>query len=476
MKNELQTFIDLVIYHAQCLQHLAPGCAPLADRLSQNEFEWSPLHEEAFPQVKHLAQNITRLPPIDYQSHHTIYLFTDISKDGVDGWIGQGPSSQKAYPAAFHSRKFAISQLQYPVHELELLAIVDAVQSFHPMLYGIRFTVVTDNKGLLLFVSQTNLPCRQRRWRIFFQSYDFNIIHGPGKDNLLADTLPRIYEKREASADMILVDPTEKKAIEEPIPPSQAASNKTSTSLTLWILSRNLLSSPQHLLTSFLYPNIYQGGKLKMSPSQTRATRRKKVTTQGLWNKDFITWQPPLRKVSTPCRATKPAPKNNPMTLPKPGFSFKQLNHSLLHFCPEFKALQTKWHTLHALTLSPTALEEFMPLLPNWTPLPSPARDMQLPHLLPLPLLLEISWNNFLCLQNIEPNTGNSVYGTNVNPILQAKTATTTPRDLATSLSLVPFIPPEVALLLTTQCEGMRIDGLSLLCSPMMMDIQFSIL
>ena len=51
---------------------------------------------------------------------------------------------------------------------------------------------------------------------MFHQSYDFDIIHRPGKDNVLADTFLRIYEEREASADMILVDPTEKKAINGP--------------------------------------------------------------------------------------------------------------------------------------------------------------------------------------------------------------------------------------------------------------------
>jgi len=51
---------------------------------------------------------------------------------------------------------------------------------------------------------------------MFYESYDFDIIHRPGKDNFLADALLKIYEEREASADMILVDFTEKKDIKEP--------------------------------------------------------------------------------------------------------------------------------------------------------------------------------------------------------------------------------------------------------------------
>ena len=51
---------------------------------------------------------------------------------------------------------------------------------------------------------------------MYRQSYDFVIIHGPGKDNVLTDTLSRIYEEQEASVKMILVNSTEKKNLKGP--------------------------------------------------------------------------------------------------------------------------------------------------------------------------------------------------------------------------------------------------------------------
>jgi len=154
-----------------------------------------------------------------------------------------------------------------------------------------------------------------------------------------------------------------------------------------------------------------------MFPSQTRPRTRKTIITKVILNKDFIRWKAPLKKVSMPCRATKPAPQDNLMTLPKPRFSFKQLRHSVLHLCQEFTALQTRWNDLYALMLSPNALTESMTPLPNWNRLSSPGQDTKLPYLLPLPILPEMGWNDFLCLQDIEPNTGQSVYRTNVNSI-----------------------------------------------------------
>jgi len=94
---------------------------------------------------------------------------------------------------------------------------VDAIQAFHPILYNTRFTVVTDNKALSYFLSQTDLPFGQTRWGMYLQSFDFDIIHMPGKDNILADALSSIYEERTAESDQVLDDPIEKEIYKIPL-------------------------------------------------------------------------------------------------------------------------------------------------------------------------------------------------------------------------------------------------------------------
>ena len=61
-----------------------------------------------------------------------------------------------------------------------------------------------------------------------------------------------------------------------------------------------------------------------------------------------------------------------------------------------------------------------------------------------------MSWNDFLCLLDIELKTGEPVCGTNMNPTWKARTATTTPLDLATYLPLAPSTPPDASLPLNT--------------------------
>ena len=65
---------------------------------------------------------------------------------------------------------------------------------------------------------------------MYLQSYDFNIIHILGKDNVLADALSRVYEEGEASTEMTLVDPTEKQNLKGPY---SAMTNNTRHNLRL---------------------------------------------------------------------------------------------------------------------------------------------------------------------------------------------------------------------------------------------------
>ncbi|KAG0642720.1 hypothetical protein HOY80DRAFT_881122, partial [Tuber brumale] len=76
-------FNGVVIYHSQFLPHLATAFMPLLDLTLQEEFEWRPVHEEAFKQVKYLAKNTILLYPINYNSNETAYLTTNTSKVGA---------------------------------------------------------------------------------------------------------------------------------------------------------------------------------------------------------------------------------------------------------------------------------------------------------------------------------------------------------------------------------------------------------
>jgi hypothetical protein len=79
----------------------------------------------------------------------------------------------------------------YPVHEQELLSIIDALREWRHYLLGNRFTVITDHRSLQYLSTQDKLSARQTRWSEFLQQFDIQIQHRPGRDNTIADGLSR---------------------------------------------------------------------------------------------------------------------------------------------------------------------------------------------------------------------------------------------------------------------------------------------
>lgn len=88
--------------------------------------------------------------------------------------------------------QFRAAELNYPVHEKELLAIVRALKKWRVDLLGVPFTVYTDHRTLENFHKQKDLSRRQARWQEFLAQYDFEIRYVRGEDNVVADALSRL--------------------------------------------------------------------------------------------------------------------------------------------------------------------------------------------------------------------------------------------------------------------------------------------
>jgi hypothetical protein len=93
---------------------------------------------------------------------------------------------------AYDSRSFKGAELNYPVHEKELLAIVRALKKFRTDLLGHKFQVYTDHKTLEHFPTQRDLSRRQARWLEFLSQYDATIHYIPGEKNCVADALSQL--------------------------------------------------------------------------------------------------------------------------------------------------------------------------------------------------------------------------------------------------------------------------------------------
>ncbi|GJS80057.1 putative reverse transcriptase domain-containing protein, partial [Tanacetum coccineum] len=84
-----------------------------------------------------------------------------------------------------------IHEKNYATHDLELGAVVFALNIWRHYLYGTKSVIYTDHKSLQHIFSQKELNMRQRRWIELFSDYDCEIRYHPGKANVVADALSR---------------------------------------------------------------------------------------------------------------------------------------------------------------------------------------------------------------------------------------------------------------------------------------------
>ena len=100
------------------------------------------------------------------------------------------------HPVAYYSRKFTEAEINYPIYDKELAAIIAAFEEWRPYLAGAqhRIQVVTDHKNLVYFSTTRTLNRRQARWSTFLADYDFEIIFRPGAQHGKADALSRRAE------------------------------------------------------------------------------------------------------------------------------------------------------------------------------------------------------------------------------------------------------------------------------------------
>ena len=120
-------------------------------------------------------------------------LETDASDGVVAGVLSQLHPDGSWYPVGYFSKAMAPAELNYQVHDKEMLAIVRSFGHWRPELQGSpqQIKVYTDHKALEYFMSTKQLNSRQARWAELLAEYSFTIMYRRGKENVAADALSR---------------------------------------------------------------------------------------------------------------------------------------------------------------------------------------------------------------------------------------------------------------------------------------------
>ena len=190
--KEVQQFLGLANYYRKIIDGYA-GIATGLYRFTKKgqAFQWDEAAEKSFNELKELFKQRTIVANFNYDL--PIVLETDVSDYALGARLTQKKEDGTFRPVAFWSRKMIPAELNYDVHDKELLAIVSAFQVWRAYLEGAKHTVTvrTDHKNLTFFTTTKVLTRRQARWAETLAQYDFRIEHCKGTENSQADALSR---------------------------------------------------------------------------------------------------------------------------------------------------------------------------------------------------------------------------------------------------------------------------------------------
>ena len=113
-------------------------------------------------------------------------IYSDASTQGLGCVL-----MQEGRVIAYASRQLKPHERNYPIHDLELAAVILALKLWRHYLFGEKCKVYTDHKSLKYIFTQKELNMRQRRWIELIKDYDMEILYHPGKANIVADALSR---------------------------------------------------------------------------------------------------------------------------------------------------------------------------------------------------------------------------------------------------------------------------------------------
>lgn len=189
--TEIRSFLGTAGYYRRFIQDFSRIAAPLTQLTRKDvKFIWTEKCEAAFQELK---QRLTTAPILVIPVRGgKLVVYTDACGTGLGAVL-----MQEGKVVAYASRQLKPHETRYPVHDLELAAIVFALKMWQHYLYGEKFELFTDHKSLKYLRTQRDLNMRQQRWMEFLDRFDFDLSYHPGKANVVADGLSR-YGGRQA--------------------------------------------------------------------------------------------------------------------------------------------------------------------------------------------------------------------------------------------------------------------------------------
>ena len=182
---ELRSFLGLAGYYRRFVKGFSITAALMARLLQKNvKYEWSEKCQISFENLKAFLTEASVLTQLTCGKEYVIFSDASLNELGC-------VLMQEGKVVVYASRQLKPHEKNYPMHDLELVAIVFELKIWRHYLYGEKCFIYTDHKSLKYLPSQRELNLRQRRWMKLIKDYDCVIDYHLGKANVVGDALSR---------------------------------------------------------------------------------------------------------------------------------------------------------------------------------------------------------------------------------------------------------------------------------------------
>ncbi|GFX92977.1 retrovirus-related Pol polyprotein from transposon 17.6 [Trichonephila clavipes] len=189
--KQVQSFLGLTGYFCKYIKDYSKIAKPLSDVTRKEnlfDFFFGTQQKEAFEKLKKIMSEGPIL--CHYKYGRKTELHTDACKQGYGAILLQEAEDGKLHPVYYMLKKTNTAEEKYDSYELEVLAIINALNKFRVYLLGEHFKIVPDCSEFQKTVKK-GLITRIARWALQLEEFDYEIEHRAGNRMKHVDALNR---------------------------------------------------------------------------------------------------------------------------------------------------------------------------------------------------------------------------------------------------------------------------------------------
>jgi len=201
-QKQMQRFLGAVLFFKSFLPMYSDLTTPLYDMIKDgfdwDTSKWNKDYRAIFERVKEAIQHATYIHFPDYNLPWLLRVdASDVAVGAVlMQEINSGAKDAAYQPIGFSSQKFSNQATRWDPFKKEAYAVYFGVKSFSYYLHGKPLVLETDHRNLV-WIEKSTVPI-VIRWRVYLQSFQIWLRNIPGKQNIVADWMSRMYHVAES--------------------------------------------------------------------------------------------------------------------------------------------------------------------------------------------------------------------------------------------------------------------------------------